>query len=49
MLDFFGQLGSFIITPLYYLTSVVLLGFHKVFGGIFGRRPASPGCSRSSA
>jgi YidC/Oxa1 family membrane protein insertase len=36
VLDFFGQLGSFIITPLYYLTSFVLLGFHKVFGGAFG-------------
>src|SRR6476660_9818037 len=24
------------MTPLYYLTSFVLVGFHKLFGGIFG-------------
>ncbi len=36
MLDFFGQLGSFIMTPLYYLTSFVLLAFHRLWGGIFG-------------
>jgi YidC/Oxa1 family membrane protein insertase len=36
VLDFFGQLGSFIITPLYYLTSFVLLAFHRVFGAAFG-------------
>jgi YidC/Oxa1 family membrane protein insertase len=34
--DFFGQLGSFIMTPLYYLTSFVLLTFHRLFGGLFG-------------
>jgi YidC/Oxa1 family membrane protein insertase len=34
--DFIGQLGSFIMTPLYYLTSFVLVSFHKLFGGIFG-------------
>jgi YidC/Oxa1 family membrane protein insertase len=37
--SFLGQLGSFIMTPLYYLTSFVLLGFHSLFGGLFG--PAS--------
>ena len=36
MFDFFTQLGSFIMTPLYYLTSFVLLAFHRLFGGIFG-------------
>ena len=36
MIDFFVQLGSFIMTPLYYLTSFVLLAFHRLFGGIFG-------------
>ena len=36
MIDFFSQLGSFIMTPLYYLTSFVLLAFHRLFGGIFG-------------
>ena len=39
MIDFFVQLGGFIMLPLYYLTSFVLLGFHRLFGGIFG--PAS--------
>jgi len=34
--DFLGQLGSYIMTPLYYLTSFVLVGFHRLFGGIFG-------------
>jgi len=34
--SFLGQLGSFIMTPLYYLTSFVLLGFHKLFGAMFG-------------
>ncbi len=36
MIDFFVQVGSFIMTPLYYLTSFVLLAFHRLFGGIFG-------------
>ena len=36
MFSFLGQIGSFVMTPLYYLTSFVLLGFHRVFGGIFG-------------
>jgi YidC/Oxa1 family membrane protein insertase len=34
--DFFKSIGSFIIKPLYFLISVVLVGFHKVFGAIFG-------------
>ncbi len=36
MLDFLTQLGGFIMTPLYYLTSFVLVAFHRLFGGIFG-------------
>ena len=36
MFDFFIQLGSWIMTPLYYLTSFVLLAFHRLFGGWFG-------------
>ncbi len=31
MFSFFGQLGSFVMTPLYWVTSVILSGFHKVF------------------
>jgi YidC/Oxa1 family membrane protein insertase len=33
---FLGDIGSFIMTPLYYLISVVLVGFHNVFGAVFG-------------
>ncbi|QIK74921.1 membrane protein insertase YidC [Nocardioides piscis] len=39
MLDFFGAIGGFIMTPLYYAISAVLIGFHNVFGEVFG--PAS--------
>jgi YidC/Oxa1 family membrane protein insertase len=39
VLDFFGAIGSFIMTPLYYAISAVLLAFHRVLGDIFG--PAS--------
>ncbi|HEU4512996.1 MAG TPA: membrane protein insertase YidC [Nocardioidaceae bacterium] len=36
MFDFFGAIGSFIMAPLYWITSVILTGFHTLFGGIFG-------------
>ncbi len=39
MLSFFGKIGSFIMTPLYFLISAVLLGWHRVWGDLFG--PAS--------
>ena len=39
MLDFFGDIGGFIMTPLYYVISAILVGFHNVFSGPFG--PAS--------
>lgn len=39
MFEFFGDIGSFIMTPLYYVTSFVLLAFHRLFGELFG--PAS--------
>ena len=35
-MGFLCDIGSFIMTPLYYLISVVLVGWHKVFGAIFG-------------
>ncbi|RNM12588.1 membrane protein insertase YidC [Nocardioides pocheonensis] len=35
-MGFLGDIGSFIMTPLYYLVSVVLVGWHKVFGAVFG-------------
>ena len=31
-MGFFGQIGHFIMTPLYYLVSAVLVGWHKVWG-----------------
>jgi len=34
--SFLGDLGSFVMTPLYWLTSLVLSGFHHVFGAVFG-------------
>ena len=36
MLDFFGDIGGAIMAPLYYVISAVLVGFHKLFGGMFG-------------
>ena len=36
MFDFFGDIGSFIMTPLYWITSVILTGFHSLFGRLFG-------------
>jgi YidC/Oxa1 family membrane protein insertase len=34
--EFFGAIGGFIMTPLYWITSVILVGFHNLFGDIFG-------------
>ena len=49
-MGFLGSIGSFIMTPLYYLISAVLIGFHRVFGAIFGETRAGPrGPCRSSA
>ncbi|WP_282580241.1 membrane protein insertase YidC [Nocardioides sp. InS609-2] len=36
MLDFFQSIGGFIMTPLYYVISAILVGFHKVWGAAFG-------------
>ena len=36
MIDFFVSIGSAIMTPLYYAISFVLVGFHNVFGDLFG-------------
>jgi YidC/Oxa1 family membrane protein insertase len=33
---FLGDIGSFVMTPLYDLISVLLVAFHKVFGAVFG-------------
>ncbi|MEO5653096.1 MAG: membrane protein insertase YidC [Marmoricola sp.] len=35
-MSFFSNLGGFIMKPLYFLISAVMLGFHQVFGSIFG-------------
>ncbi len=34
MFSFLGQLGSFIMAPLYWLTSVILSGFHSAFSTV---------------
>jgi YidC/Oxa1 family membrane protein insertase len=36
VIHFFGSIGHAIMVPLYYLTSGVLLAFHKVFHGVLG-------------
>ena len=36
MIDFFVGLGSAIMTPLYYVTSFILVSFHSLFGDWFG-------------
>jgi YidC/Oxa1 family membrane protein insertase len=36
VLDFFGTIGGAIMAPLYFITSIVLSGFHRVFGSVFG-------------
>jgi YidC/Oxa1 family membrane protein insertase len=36
VIDFFSAIGGFIMTPLYWVTSLILSGFHNVFGAIFG-------------
>jgi len=39
VIDFFVELGGAIIAPLYWVTSIILIGFHSLFGELFG--PAS--------
>ena len=36
MIDFFVSVGGFIMAPLYFITSLILSGFHNVFGEVFG-------------
>jgi YidC/Oxa1 family membrane protein insertase len=36
--DLLGDIGGAIMWPLYWITSVVLVGFHNFFGSIFGAR-----------
>ncbi len=42
MFDFFGTIGSFIMTPLYWLISGILLGWHELWSLIF---PADSGAA----
>lgn len=35
-MSFFVQIGSFIMAPLYFLVSVVLVGWHMLWSGVFG-------------
>jgi YidC/Oxa1 family membrane protein insertase len=36
VIDLFVDIGGFIMAPLYFITSLVLSGFHNVFGRVFG-------------
>ena len=36
MFSSLGQLGSFIMAPLYWITSLIMSGFHSVFGALLG-------------
>jgi YidC/Oxa1 family membrane protein insertase len=36
VIDFFSDIGGFIMAPLYFITSLVLSAFHNVFGSVFG-------------
>jgi YidC/Oxa1 family membrane protein insertase len=36
VIDFFVDIGGFIMAPLYFITSLVLSAFHNVFGSVFG-------------
>jgi YidC/Oxa1 family membrane protein insertase len=36
VIDFFVSVGGFIMAPLYWITSVILVGFHSLFGDLFG-------------
>jgi len=36
VLDLLGDIGGAIMAPLYFVTSFILVGFHRVFGSVFG-------------
>ncbi|MEO5851799.1 MAG: membrane protein insertase YidC [Nocardioides sp.] len=36
MIQFFKDIGGFIMTPLYLVISAILVGFHNLWGGLFG-------------
>jgi YidC/Oxa1 family membrane protein insertase len=36
VIDFFSDIGGFIMAPLYFITSLVLSAFHNLFGSVFG-------------
>jgi YidC/Oxa1 family membrane protein insertase len=36
VIDFFVELGGFIMAPLYWVTSLILTGFHSLWGQLFG-------------
>jgi YidC/Oxa1 family membrane protein insertase len=36
VIDFFVDIGGFIMAPLYFITSLVLSAFHNLFGSVFG-------------
>jgi YidC/Oxa1 family membrane protein insertase len=36
VIDFFTTIGGYIMQPLYWITSLILTGFHSLFGEVFG-------------
>jgi YidC/Oxa1 family membrane protein insertase len=43
VIDFFQDIGSLIMDPLYFVTSFIMTTFHELFTGIFGTGPAGQG------
>jgi YidC/Oxa1 family membrane protein insertase len=45
VIEFFKDVGSTIMDPLYFVTSFIMTTFHDLFGGWFGQGPAAQGWS----
>jgi YidC/Oxa1 family membrane protein insertase len=43
VIDFFQDIGSLIMDPLYFVTSFIMTTFHELFSGWFGEGPAAQG------
>jgi YidC/Oxa1 family membrane protein insertase len=43
VIEFFKDVGSWIMDPLYFVTSFIMTTFHEMFSGVFGDSPAQQG------
>ena len=43
MIEFFKDVGSWIMDPLYFVTSFIMTSFHELFTGLFGSSPEGQG------